>query len=259
MVGSGQEINPNYLIVPMEIELPGYFISPSTHLPTPSASYSTTYYYELQNFDSVQIFLEYNGAYSGVYDSEYNYLGSPGSINNASIFSVYPTAKYVRFSNLTTSMVNPFMVFYNTTNYIQGNYIMPETENIKLIKPTMDEHGKYINASGVISNGGNSWCTLNYEKILADRYIPFKNNYRNYSGAYTEGGTWLFNLSKNTSIKDRDSSAFYVKGSEQYNNTLLPYFFCSTGFEITAVSSVTTEFSLRCVFPASAATTRSSS
>ena len=131
-------VNPNYFILPMEIELNNYYLNPNTGLPTSASGYKTTYYYEIPEFDSVQIFLEYNPSYSGVYDENYNRLGATSKINNANIKSVYPTAKYIRFSNTSTNMVNPFVVFYNTTNYIDGNYTMPETENIKLVKPTMD-------------------------------------------------------------------------------------------------------------------------
>lgn len=227
MMGGGGEpvVNPNYLIIPMEIEFVNKFINPNTGELSYASGYSTTYLYEIPEFDSVQVFLEYNKSYSAVYDENYNRLGNVGDIQNANIKSVHPTAKYIRFSNTSGNMVNPFVVFYNTTNYVQGNYIMPETTNIKLVKPKMDVRGKYINASGGISNGGSSWCTLKSEKILADRYIPYRNGYRNYTGAYTEDDTWLFNLSSNSSIQDRDPSASYVKGSDKYNNTSLPYYF----------------------------------
>lgn len=220
-------VNPNYLILPMEIEFVGKYIAPNTGVITNASGYVTTYAYEIPEFDSVQIFPEFILSYSAVYDENYNWLGHASEINNANIKSVYPTAKYLRFSNTSANMVNPFVVFYNTTNYVQGNYIMPETANIKLVKPKMDVRGKYIDASGVISNGGNQWCTLKSVKILADRYIPFQNHNRNYSGAYTEDDTWLFNLSSNRSIQGRDPSASYVKGSDQYNNTLLPYYFAT--------------------------------
>lgn len=216
MVKEELKINPNYLIVPMEIEIYGKFQNPSSNTLSNNASYCTTYYYEIEDFDSVSLFPEAMGAYSFVYDENYDRLGSVNNINNANIKTVYPTAKYVRFSgNTNNNMQNPFMVFYNTTNYVNGNYIMPETENVKLFKPKIEIKGKYLPANtGAESNMGN-YSISKYYEITADRFFPYRNQHRGYCHAYDENKNWLFNLSTNTSIKGRDANATYIRISEE--------------------------------------------
>ena len=208
-------VNPNYKIVQMEIEIYGKYQNPSSNTLSDNASYCTTYYYELEDFDSVSLFPETIGAYSFVYDENYNRLGSVSNINNKNIKSVYPTAKYVRFSGDTNNnMKNPFMVFYNTTNYVQSEYGLPKTSNIKLFKPEIAIRGKYLPATGVETNMGN-YSISEYYEIVADRFQPYLNSNRDYCHAYDANEEWLFNLSTNTSIKGRDANATYIRISEE--------------------------------------------
>lgn len=208
-------VNPNYKIVPMEIEIYGKYQNPSTNTLSDNASYCTTYYYEIEDFDSVAFFPEVSNAYSFVYDENYDRLGNVGNINNANIKTVYPTAKYVRFSGDTNNnMQNPFMVFYNTTNYVQSEYALPKTSNIKLFKPEIAIRGKYLPATGVETNMGN-YSISEYYEIVADRFQPYLNRNRSYCHAYDANEEWLFNLGTNTSIKGRDANATYIRISEE--------------------------------------------
>ena len=207
-------VNPNYKIVEMQIEENGYYQDPNANKLSHNSSYCTTYYYEIENFDSVRFYPEYSTGYSFVYDENYNRLGKAERIQNARIKDVYPEAKYVRFSGPISLTKNPFMIFYNTINYVYGNYKMPETNNIKLFRSKIAIGKKYLPASGV-ETSMSSYSISRYYELTTDRFMPFSPSRRSYCHAYNANKEWLFNLGGNLAVKGRDETVKYIRVSDE--------------------------------------------
>ena len=180
--------NPNFKITQLEIQENGKYITSTGDIEI-NSNYSVTDFYPLHGLDKIIFWPELtSNNYCGLYDINKNWLRSAKGFNLTDV-------AYVRFSSVTSTMVNAFMIEYNFDNYINGHFYIENTDNIKIVRvDKIGVPGKIINRSGNEVNAGSAWCISDYyDTESTDRIAIYEAN-SGYTGLYDSNYTWKKNI-----------------------------------------------------------------